>query len=67
MDSPAIEQLGDVFCEFPDVFSTSKTDVGSCSLMPFETSVPESSATVTFRPHRINLISAKEVDSTLHQ
>ena len=40
---PAIEQLGDVLCEFPDVFSTSKTDFGSFSLMPFEISVPEGS------------------------
>ena len=38
-----IEQLGDVLCEFPDVFSTSKTDFGSFSLMPFEISVPEGS------------------------
>ena len=30
---PAIEQPGDVLCEVPDVFSTSKTDFGSCSLM----------------------------------
>ena len=36
-----IEQLGDGLCEFPDVFSTSKTDFGSCALMPFEMSVPE--------------------------
>ena len=38
---PAIEQLDDVLCEFADVFSTSKTEFGSCSLMPFEISVPE--------------------------
>ena len=53
---PAIEQLGDVLCELPDVFSTSKTDFGSCSLMPSEISVPEGSAPVTSRPHRINSI-----------
>ena len=63
----AIEQLGDVLCEFPDVFSTSKTDFGSCSLMPFETSIPEGSAPVTFRSHRINPTLAKEVDVTLNQ
>ena len=40
-DPPAIEQLGDVLCDFPDVFSTSKTDFGSCSLMPFKISIPE--------------------------
>ena len=33
---PVIAQLGDVLCEFPDVFSTSKTDFGSCSLIPFD-------------------------------
>ena len=60
-DNPSTrtEQLEDVLCDFPDVFSTSKTDFGSCSLMPFEVSVPEGSAPVTSRPHRINPILAK--------
>ena len=48
-------------------FSTSKADLGSCSLMPFESSVPEGSAPVTSRPHRLNPILAKEVDATLNQ
>ena len=56
-----------MFCEFTDMFFTSKTDFGSRSLMPFETSVPDGSAPVTSRPHRINAILAKEVDSTLKQ
>ena len=64
---PASEQLCDVLCEFPDVLSTSKTDFGSCSLMPFEISVPEGSAPVTSRPHRINVILAKEMEATLNQ
>ena len=63
----AIEQLGDVLCDFADVFSKSKTDYGSCSLMTFEISVPEGSAPVTSRPHRINPSFAKEVDATLNQ
>ena len=63
----AIEQLGDVICEYPDVFSTSKTDLGSCSLMPFEILVPEGHAPVISRPHRINRILAKEVNATLNQ
>ena len=63
----AIEQLSDVLCEFPYVFSTSKTDFGFCSLMPFEISVPEGSAPVTSRPHNINPILAKAVDATLSQ
>ena len=49
------------------MFSTSKTDFGSCSFMPFEISVPEGSAPVTSRPHHINAILAKEVDATLNQ
>ena len=64
---PVIEQLGDVLCEFPDVFSTSKTDFGSGSSLPFEILVPEGSAPVTSRPHRINPILAKEVEATLNR
>ena len=63
----AIEQLGDVVCEFADVFPTSKTDFGSYAMMLFEISVPEGSAPVTSRPHRINPILAKEVDATLNK
>ena len=63
----AIEQLRNVLCEFPDVFSTSKTDFGSCSLMLFKISVPEGSAPATSRPHRLNPILVKEVDATLIQ
>ena len=63
----AIEQLGDVLCNFADVFSKPKTDFGSCSLIPFEISVPEGSAPVTSQPHRINPMLAKEVDVTLNQ
>ena len=36
-------------------------------MMTFEISVPEGSARVTSRPHRINPILAKEVDATLNQ
>ena len=58
--SPAvINALGNVLCEFPDVFSTSKTDFGSCSLIPFKISVPPDSAPVISRPYRINPILAK--------
>ena len=35
--------------------------------MPFNISVPEGSAPVTSRPHRINPILAKGVDATLNQ
>ena len=63
----AIEQPGDVLWDFADVFSKSKTDFGSCSLMPFETSIPHDSAPVTSRPHRINHILAREVNAALNQ
>ena len=56
-----------MLCDFPGVFSTSKTHFGSCSLTPFEISVPEGSAPVTSRSHRIDPIQAKEVDATLNQ
>ena len=36
-------------------------------MMLFNISVPEGSAPVTSRPHRINPILAKEVDATLNQ
>ena len=62
-----IEQVGAVICVLADVFSRSKTDFGSCSLMPFEILAQEGSAPVTSQPHRINLISAKEVNATLNQ
>ena len=51
----AIEQLSDVLCGFADVFSKSKTDLGSRCLMHFEISVPEGNVPITSRPHRINL------------
>ena len=54
-------------CDVSDVFSTSKTNFGSCSLMPFEISVPDGSAPVTSRPHRINPVRAREGDATLYQ
>ena len=59
--------MGDVFCEFSDVFSTSETDFGSCSLIPFKTCVPPDSAPVTSRPYRINPILAKKADAVLDQ
>ena len=62
-----IDDLGDVLCEFQDVFSTSKTDFGSCSLIPFKISVPPDSAPVTSRPYRINPILAKKADAVLDQ
>ena len=51
--------------EFADVFSTSPPDFGSCSLLPFEISVPPDSSPVTSRPYRVNPLVAKQVDTIL--
>lgn len=62
-----IDDLADVICDFPDVFSTSKTDFGSCSLMPFKITVPPDSSPVTSRPYRTNPNFAKKADAVLDQ
>ena len=62
----AIEHLGDVFCDSADVFSKSKTEFSCCSLMPFKM-VPQDSAPVKSRPHRINPIFPMEFDAALSQ
>lgn len=41
-----ITALGNVLCDFPDVFSTSKTVFGSSSFIPFKISMPADSAPV---------------------
>ena len=48
--SAVITQLGEVLAEFSDVFSKSPTDFGSCSLLPFEISVPLNCSHVASRP-----------------
>ena len=62
-----ITALDDVLCEFPDVFSTSKTDFGSCSFLPFKISIPSDNAPVTSRPYRTNPIISKQVDTVLEK
>ena len=54
----AIEQLGGVLCEFPDVFAKSESDLGVFPLMPFVISVPEGK--------RSSPIMATEVEATLN-
>ena len=63
----AIEQLGDVLCKFPNVFSKSKSEFGSCSLVSFVILVAKESAPAMSRPHRINPIMAEEMEVTLDQ
>ncbi|CAB1097244.1 unnamed protein product [Ectocarpus sp. CCAP 1310/34] len=60
-------QLGNVFREYHDVFSSSPTDFGSCSLVPYKLTVPPGSAPVTSRPYRVNPPVAKQVDAILDQ
>ena len=66
--SPSVvEDLGHVLCEFPGVFSTSKPDFGSCTLIPFPIFIPPDSAPVFSRPYWINPILAKKADAVLDQ
>lgn len=51
--------------EFPDVFSKSKTNFGSCSLLPFEIVAPPGASPVAFRPYRISSIQAKQAAALL--
>ena len=60
-----ILQLGEVLAELLNVFSKSSKDFGSCSLLPFEISVPPNSSPVTSWPYRINPPTAKQVDAVL--
>ncbi|CAB1117464.1 unnamed protein product [Ectocarpus sp. CCAP 1310/34] len=63
----AIDRLADALVEYSDVFSTSKTDFGSCTIMPFTLSVPAGTKPVASRPHRINPLMQKKVDAVLDQ
>ena len=53
--------------EFADVFSTSPPDFGSCSLLPFEISVPPDGPPVTSRPYRVKHLVAKQMDTILDE
>ena len=53
--------------DFTDVFSTSPTDFGSCSLLPFEISNPPDSPPVTSRPYRVNPLMTKQMDMVLDE
>ena len=48
-----------------DVFSTLPTDFGTCSLMPFEISVPPDSPPVTYCPYRVNPLVANQMHTSL--
>ncbi|CAB1111268.1 unnamed protein product [Ectocarpus sp. CCAP 1310/34] len=63
----AIDRLADALVEYSDVFSTSKTDFGSCTIMPFTLSVPAGTKPVASRPYRINPLMQKKVDAVLDQ
>ncbi|CAB1117548.1 unnamed protein product [Ectocarpus sp. CCAP 1310/34] len=45
----AIDRLADALVEYSDVFSTSKTDSGSCTIMPFTLFVPAGTKPVASR------------------
>ncbi len=60
-----ITQLADLLCEFPSVFSASKTDFGRCSLLPFEIHVPPGQKPISTPPYSMNPIVARKVDIIL--
>ena len=62
-----IDDLGNVLREFPDVFSTSKTEFGSCSLIPFKITVPPDGAPITSRLYRMTPTLAKKADAVIDQ
>ena len=62
-----IADLVQVLCEYHDIFSSSPTDIGSCSLFPNKLTVPTGSAPVTSRPYRVSPPIAKQVDAILDQ
>ena len=64
-DPDVVTQLGNTLIEFDDVCSTSPTDFGSCSLLPFEILVPPESAPVASRPYRMNAFVSKQTDMIL--
>ncbi|CAB1116486.1 unnamed protein product [Ectocarpus sp. CCAP 1310/34] len=63
----AIDRLADALVEYSDVFSTSKTDFGFCTIMPFTLSVPAGTKPVASRPYRTNPLMQKKVDTVLDQ
>ena len=66
-DPEITQQLGDTLIEFADVFSRSSTDFGSCSLLPFEITVPPDCPPVKSRPYRVNPIVSKQMDTILDE
>ena len=66
-DPDGITQLRDSLIEFVDVFATSPPDFGSCSLLPFEISVPPDGPPVTSRPYRVKHLVAKQMDTILDE
>ena len=63
--SAVITLLDEVLPEFSDVFSKFPTDFGSCSLQPFEITVPPNSSRVASRPYRISPLTDKKVNAVL--
>ena len=58
-------QWADTQFESAHVYSKSytRTDFGSCSLLPVEISVPPDSLPVTYRPYRVNPLVGKQMDT----
>ena len=64
-DLPAIGALSATLVAYADVFSSSKSDYGECSLRPLQIKVPPGTQPIQSRPYRLNPVLSKQVDAIL--
>lgn len=57
----AINRLADVLHNFRGAFSTSLTDPGACSLLPFKRDLSNGTAPVRSKPYSMDLLVAEQV------
>ena len=64
-DPTALDAFSTTLTTYADVFSSSKSDYGECSLRPFETKVPPGTQPIQSRPYRLNPVLSKQADVIL--
>ena len=64
-DPTALDALSTTLTTFADVFSSSKSDYGECSLCPLEIKVPPGTQSIQSRPYRLNPVLSKQADAIL--
>ena len=62
-DPTALDALSTTLTTFADVFSSSKSDYGECSLRPFEIKVPPGTQPIQSRPYRLNPVLSNQADA----